>query len=203
MGSARAVAALAVTLVVSIVSPAAGQIYRWTDDRGVAHYAEGLDSVPERYRDRAVPLGLRRSPPVPAGPAAATGSPAGVEVRFVPGQHIVVEARVNGSAAARLILDTGAAATLISPRVLAAAGASLTRGTVPGRTRGIARDAELQVDRVRVDSLEVGEARVGPLMVAAYDMDMEGVDGLLGHDFLARFNVSIDPAAGLVRLTPR
>ena len=33
-------------------------IYRWVDDAGVPHYGEGLDTVPERYRAAATPLGL-------------------------------------------------------------------------------------------------------------------------------------------------
>jgi predicted aspartyl protease len=101
------------------------------------------------------------------------------------------------------MLDTGAAATLISPRILLAAGVSLTRGAQTVRARGLARDAEVEVQRVVVDSLEVGGARVELLSVIAYDMEVPDLDGLLGQDFLARFNVSIDPSSGIVRLGPK
>jgi hypothetical protein len=80
---------------------------------------------------------------------------------------------------------------------------SLTRDTRTGRTRGIAKDVEVDVTQVVVESLEVGEARVGQLVVSAYDMEMPDADGLLGQDFLARFNVSIDPAQGIVKLVPK
>lgn len=30
---------------------------RWTDDRGRVHYSQGMDSVPLKYRSKAVPLG--------------------------------------------------------------------------------------------------------------------------------------------------
>ena len=63
--------------------------------------------------------------------------------------------------------------------------------------------AEVDVTQVVVESLEVGEARVGQLVVSAYDMEMPDADGLLGQDFLARFNVSIDPAQGIVKLVPK
>lgn len=195
-----AVVMLALLLMATGVAlPAAAQIYRWTDERGNAHYTEGLANVPERYRSRAAPLGLRNAPSPPtAGPA---GSPTGQTlIRFSPGRHIVVNARVNGSASCRLILDTGAGGTLISPRVLAAAGVSLTRGARSARTRGIAKDVEVDVQRVVVDSIEVGEARVERLVVSAYDMEIPDVDGLLGQDFLTRFNVTIDPGAGIVKL---
>jgi len=186
----------------SIVPPAAAQIYRWTDERGSAHFAEGLSNVPERYRSQAVLVSPRITPSAPVlAPARAPSRE--TLIRFSPGRQIIVEARVNGSASCRLMLDTGAAATLISPRVLAAAGVSLTWGAQSVRARGLAKDAEVEVQRVLVDSLQVGEARVDRLMVVAYDMDMPNMDGLLGQDFLALFNVSIDAGAGIVKLDPK
>ena len=202
--------ALFVSLLVAVVvtawpSPARAQIYRWVDESGTSHYAEGIDSVPRRYRGAATPLGLRNnpaptSPPAPSG-ANPGGSPAGeTVVPFTPGKHIIVDAVINGSAPVKLVLDTGAAGTLISPRALAAAGVSLTRGTRSGRTRGVARDAEVDVTQVAVDSLEVGGARVERMVVSSYEMDMPEAEGLLGQDFLAQFNVTIDSSAGTVKL---
>ncbi len=198
-----------VTAVTVLVWPAASlaQYYRWVDERGVAHYAEGIDNVPQRYRSVAVPLGLRNSP-TPAAPTPGATTPratteaSGEEtvIRFVPGRHIIVDARINGSASVKLILDTGAAGTLISPRALVAAGVSLTRGTRVARTRGVARGVEVEVQEVAIDSLEVGSARVGRMLVASYDMDSADVEGLLGQDFLGNFNVSIDSSAGVVTL---
>ena len=37
--------------------PATGGLYRWADGSGRVHYSQGLDSVPEQFRSRAVPLG--------------------------------------------------------------------------------------------------------------------------------------------------
>ncbi|MGH7387928.1 MAG: aspartyl protease family protein [Candidatus Rokuibacteriota bacterium] len=183
--------------------PAAAQFFRWTDERGVTHYAEGLDSVPERHRATARALGYRNSPTPP--PGAATEKPKSAEtvIRFTPGRHIVVDARVNGSASAKLILDTGAGSTLISPRVLAAAGVSLTRGTVAARTRGVASGTDVDLQLVQIDSLSVGDAQAGRMVVSSYEMNMPDVDGLLGQDFLARFTVQIDPTAGVVTLSPK
>jgi hypothetical protein len=188
-------------LVAGAAAPALAQFYRWTDEQGTPHYTEGLDNVPERYRSQAAPLGLRNAPAASVG--ATSQPPTDTVIRFTPGRHILVVARVNGSTPARLILDTGAGNTLISPRVLTAAGVSLTTGTATGRTRGLAKDAEIEVTQVLVNSLEVGEARVGRMVVSAYEMGMAEVDGLLGQDFLARFNVSIDPSQGIVTLAPK
>jgi aspartyl protease/uncharacterized protein DUF4124 len=191
-----------VALVAGAAGPVAAQVYRWTDESGTTHFVDGIDNVPPRYRTQAVPLGPRdnSSSPLP--------EPAGLVkreaiIRFSPGRQIIVDARVNGSASCRLILDTGAGHTLISPRVLAAAGVSLTRGTMTGRARGVAKDAEIEIQGVLVDLLEVGDARATRMMVAVYDMDYSEADGLLGWDFLGRFDVSIDSAAGLVKLTPK
>ena len=180
---------------------ALAQFYRWVDERGNVHYSEGIDNVPQRFRQSATPLGLRNSPASTPSPGGAEAATAETEIRFVPGRHIVVLARINDSATARLILDTGAAGTLISPRALAAAGVSLTRGTRSARTRGVAKDAEVAVTQVAIESLAVGSARVGRMLVASYDMDMPDVEGLLGQDFLGQFNVTIDSSAGVVKLT--
>jgi predicted aspartyl protease len=196
---ARAPLALALVAMLAAAPPAAAEYYRWVDDRGGTHYAEGIDSVPERYRARATPLGY---PARPAAPAAAPAAPpAAGEIRFTPGERIMVDARVNGGARVRLQLDTGADHTLISPRALVAAGVSLTHGTRVARLTGATGTDRAQI--AVVDSLEVGGARVGRLPVIVYEMAGGGGDGLLGRDFLDRFNVTIDAGRGIVTLAPK
>jgi hypothetical protein len=195
--------AAAVSLVLSLTGPAAGDIYMWTDDVGQPHYVEGIDNVPETHRGRARAIGLRNaaaSPrvteaPVLPGPSGTT------TIRYTPGERIMVDARVNGTHSVRLLLDTGADKTLIAPRALVAAGVSLARAGVKGSIVGVTGKADVQ--GVRIESLEVGEARVGPLVVVSYDMNQAGSDGLLGRDFLERFNVAIDSARGVVTVSPK
>jgi hypothetical protein len=55
-------------------------------------------------------------------------------------------------------------------------------------------------DAVWVTSIEVGEAKAGPFLVIVHDAGLKGADGLLGRDFLANFNVTIDPKEGIVTL---
>jgi hypothetical protein len=50
--------------------------------------------------------------------------------------------------------------------------------------------------------VEVGEARVGPILIIAHDADLKAADGLLGRDFLAHFNVTIDSKERVVTLAP-
>ena len=201
--------------------PAAAEIYRYTDATGSSHYVEGIDSVPQEYRARAAPVGLRNAPagaptPAPPGSGAALGrpgatpggagsaagasKPGGTTIKYTPGERIMVDVKINGNANANLLLDTGADRTMINPRVLVSAGASISRPVGTTRVTGVAGSDDVAF--VVIESLEVGEARVGRMQVASYDVAGAG-DGLLGRDFLDRFSVNIDSAAGVVTLSPK
>jgi Aspartyl protease/Domain of unknown function (DUF4124) len=194
---------LAVVLVIGRPEPVDAQIYRWVDENGVPHFADGIDSVPDRYRSRATPLGLKNEPaPPPGAPGEKSGPSGGTTIRFTPGQRILVDVRINGSASARLLLDTGADRTLISPRALVAAGVPIARSTTTGEIVGATGTERIQF--VVVESLEVGEARVARMPVGSYNLPTTDVgDGLLGRDFLDQFNVNIDSSRGVVTLAPK
>jgi len=193
---------LAVVVALGLPVPSDAQIYRWVDESGVPHYAEGVDSVPDRYRATAVPLGLRNAPapgPSSGEAKAATGT---TTIKFPPGQRIMVDVKINGSAEAILMLDTGADRTLISPRALQAAGAQISAPIGSGQIMSATGSERVQF--VIVDSLEVGDAKVGRMPVGAYNLPTTDVgDGLLGRDFLDQFKVSIDSAKGTVTLSPK
>ena len=198
------IAGLSLSLVIVVLpTPLHAEIYRYTDDRGQNHYVDGLEKVPERHRGSAVPLGMRNAPTPTTTGATAPAKPAGTTViKYTPGQRIMVDVKINGGFSAQLLLDTGADRTLISPRTLQAAGVPITRpvgtGTITGAT-GTDR-----ITYVVVDSLEVGEARVGRMPVGSYELAGTGSgDGLLGRDFLEHFSVNIDSAKGVVTLTPK
>ena len=67
--------------LVLVVSPsfAANQIYTYKDDSGTANFTTELDSVPEKYRSRAIPLDSESSSPV----ESAVQTPPAAEVRVV------------------------------------------------------------------------------------------------------------------------
>jgi predicted aspartyl protease len=176
-------------------------IYRWVDTEGDIHYSQGIDSVPVRSRSGAVIIGHDR-PPEPSAPSAPTPPPGSGQVRFTPGQPIMVTARINDAGSAQLMLDTGAARTLVNPSVLSALGVSYANA-MRASLKGVTGQAE--VDAVRLDSIEVGGARYGPLVVISHDTGFGRlkVDGLLGRDYLDNFTLMIDNAAGLLTLTPK
>jgi predicted aspartyl protease len=198
---------LTLTLLTTLLPPSAtAEIFKYTDDRGTNHYVEGLESVPQQYRSRAVPLGMTNNTltePPPGASQSSDGKEGGktaTTIRYVPGRPIMVNATVNGSARANLLLDTGADKTMINPRVLVEAGAPLSRPVGSAMVTGVAGSEQMQF--VTINSLEVAGATVGKMTVAAYDVSGAG-DGLLGRDFLDHFSVNIDSAKGIVTLTPR
>lgn len=192
---------LLLILLALLAGPVAAQaqMVRWTDDQGLVHYSEGLDSVPERYRATARPVALPTSPR--AAEPRQPGAPPGVtKIPFKPGSPIMVNAKINGGGPVTLMLDTGASITVVNSLALWRLGISTwfaPRAEIRGAT------GTTSVDMVRVQSIEVGEAKAGPLMIVAHDIESKEVDGLLGRDFLDHFNVNIDSAAGVVTLSPR
>jgi len=178
---------------------ALGDIYYWVDDQGTQHYTTRLESIPESYRSKAIPLSLPTSPPVPPE-ITPRSSPTGVtKISFMPGSPVLVSAKINGSGPITLILDTGADRTMVAPSVLSRLGISFEnalRGVVRGVT-GVS-----YAEAVWVNSVEIEEAKVGPLLIIAHDADLKGAEGLLGRDFLANFNVTIDSKERIVTLAP-
>ena len=203
----RRAAVFALTLgVVLAVLPRPGRadIYRYTDERGQNSYVDGLENVPERYRGVAVPLGLRNLPASASSKdTAATARPSGTTViKYSPGHRIMVDVKINGGFTANLLLDTGADRTMISPRVLTAAGIPITKPVATGQITGVTGTDKISY--VVVESLEVGEARVGKMPVGSYELASTGTgDGLLGRDFLDQFKMTVDATKGEVTLAPK
>lgn len=189
-GVVLALAALAI-----LATPAAAQLYRWTDAQGVVRYTNDPATIPPEFRARAEDIGSPQGRP-PLGGAPDPG-PAAV-ITFTAGQPIHASALLNG-VALTLMLDTGAQRTVIAPAALARAGLDVASGraiNIVGVT-GSAPAREVVVPR-----LDVAGAGVGPLTVIAHDVGA-GLDGLLGRDVLDHFTLTVDPAAGRATLVPR
>jgi len=178
---------------------ALGDIYYWMDDQGTQHYTTRLESIPEPYRSKAIPLPLPTSPPVPPE-ITPRSSPRGVaKISFTPGSPVLVSVKINGGGPITLILDTGADRTMVAPSALSRLGISF-ENALRGVVRGVTGAS--YVEAVWVNSVEIEEARVGPLLIIAHDADLKGAEGLLGRDFLANFNVTIDTKERIVTLAP-
>jgi hypothetical protein len=188
-------------ILVSMIIPglSSGQVYHWADEKGIQYYTTEFRSIPEKYRSAAQPLPLPPPPPLPPEHPAISPQKSVTRIPFVPGFPIFVSAKINGTGPITLILDTGSDRTMIAPSVLGRLGVS-TEGAQRGLMKGVTGTS--YVDAVWVNSVEVSEARVGPLLVVAHDADLKRADGLLGRDFLANFHVTIDSAEGVATLAP-
>jgi hypothetical protein len=88
---------------------------------------------------------------------------------------------------------------LVAPSALSNLGISL-ENTLTGILKSVTGIS--YANAIWVNSVEVGDLKVGPLLIVAHDVKLKGVDGLLGRDFLANFDVRIDSKEGVVTLIP-
>lgn len=162
-------------LLTLLPGSASGQLQRWVDEQGTVHYT--------------APPG-KPSPPAPR----VTSIP------FTPGLPVLVSARINGGGPVTLILDTGADRTMVAPQAFWRLGISAQNA---GRHRVKGVGGTVEADGVWVHSVEVGEAKAGPLVVIVHDADLKRADGVLGRDFLDNFTVTINSKERVVTLEPK
>jgi predicted aspartyl protease len=130
----------------------------------------------------------------PKGPSAATTQKlaqflAGrgftrIPMRFNQDQHLEIDAGVNGRPV-RLIVDTGAAMTLLSAPVASAAGTSMS-AAFSARGEGIGHVQQLTLGNLVVNNAEVTVAHVAKMVGA----------GLLGEEYLS-WNFAIVDVGGM------
>lgn len=136
---------------------------------------------------------------IPSATSAQT-SPSAILVPIrMTGSAVFVPVILNYTIQAHMLLDTGATYTVVS-RGLAA---SLRLYEVSRATLSTANGL-ISVPLARLQSIKVGAAEALDLTVAVQDISVNStVGGLLGLDFLSRFNTSIDSRKQLLILAPR
>jgi len=122
--------------------------------------------------------------------AALAASTAGADVAFPPaeGGAVIVPASVNGRGPYPFRLDTGSAGTVVSAPLAAELGLTTVARTVVvtplgEETRGVAALGRLAVGTAEAAGLQATVVNGGFLRGAA---------GILGQDFLSRFDYTID-----------
>ncbi|MGE5216357.1 MAG: aspartyl protease family protein [Chloroflexota bacterium] len=150
---------------------------------------------------------FRRLPAEPKGIAidiptgSASTAPRGaviVPIQFA-GRAVIVPVTFNHSVTANLVLDTGASITMITDKIAANLRVPMIAS---GYLTGIGGIVPAQV--ARVDSVNVGDAEVGAMTISVHDpLRSPNFEGLLGMDFLGRFQVSVDPEKKLLILKAR
>lgn len=118
------------------------------------------------------------------------------------GDQFLVDARLNNTRDAVLLLDTGASLSIISTELMAVLGIPARPtdrmawfSTAGGRIKApVIRLDSLALDGVAVENIEVG-------VISEFDGDR--FDGLLGMNFLRYFEFLIDQNANTLQLNPR
>ena len=191
---------------------ASGEVYRWTDAAGRTHFSQDLGQVPPSKRAAALERASRpadKSPiqrydvvPARRAPIAqpSASDPAAAAPTYqIPveraGTSMIVTVRLNNRVNARFLVDTGASDVLLPQRVADELGLRPS-----GRTKVYSTANGLVThDVVSLDSVALGGAKARGVM-ASVSPSMS--IGLLGLSFFNHFNYSVDPAQGVIRLTP-
>ena len=125
--------------------------------------------------------------------------PGGVPLERV-GNQFYVDASIDDATEVTLMVDTGAAMTVLSSELLAVLGYDLA--AAPKRYFSTAGGV-VRAPVVRIDSFELGGRRLRDFPVGAIDMPLSAdAAGLLGMDFLSRHPFAIDQERSVLILGP-
>jgi hypothetical protein len=148
----------------------------------------------------AISIGPASSAPEAATKTSATGA-ISIPVKMI-GNTVVVSVtfyNANSSVTGNLAVDTGAGQTMVSKRM---ARELRLLSIASQQRRGIGGTVLAEVGVV--ESIKVGEAEEKNMRVSIHDFSPDPrYEGLLGFDFLGRFQMSVDSEKQLLMLTPR
>lgn len=106
----------------------------------------------------------------------------------------------RGSVKVDLVFDTGAAFVALSWSVLKVIG--YDPATVPERQEIITANGIIEVPKLRVQSIAIGDAEVRDIEVICHDIpELAGLRGLLGLSFLKHFRTVIDYREGYLGIS--
>jgi clan AA aspartic protease (TIGR02281 family) len=111
------------------------------------------------------------------------------------GEHIIVNALLNGKLEASLLLDTGASLVLISSQIAQTLGIKISDPSKVKIMTKMADGRDVEASYIVLESINVqgAEAKNIPAAVLSGDALLPE-DGLLGMSFLKNFNFQIDSA---------
>ena len=114
------------------------------------------------------------------------------------GNHFLVDARLADGRSVRLLIDTGASMTILTPAVVAGSGYTDT-----GNSRIFSTaNGTVTAPVYRLEALSVGDWQVSELEIGVLELvDSQHIDGLLGMNFLRHFQFFIDQNEAVLRLS--
>jgi len=106
----------------------------------------------------------------------------------------------QGFARMDVILDTGAALTVLSWSVLKVIG--YDPAVAPERQETITANGVIEVPKLRVQSITVGDAEARDVEVICHDIpELADIRGLLGLSFLKHFKTVVDYRGGYLEIS--
>jgi len=126
--------------------------------------------------------------------------PGAIRITVRENGRLLVPVAVNGKKESRFLFDTGATTTVLSESLAAKAGVTAKSVKRVGTFAG-----EVSLPVGQVDTLRIGNHSVAGIDVLVADLgrlfnlDAE-IEGILGGDFLSRFNYLLDPDAGQLEI---
>lgn len=177
-----------------VKTPAGNTGWIKTSDNSVTRQVDGhFRSLPKEPTSIGP---ARNSPQAGSGIPAPASATIPIQVR---GRHIIVQVTFNESVTGNLVLDTGAGQTMISKRI-----ANDLRLYASGAGTRIGIGGAVSVATATLDAVRVGDADVKNLRVSIHDIPFNAFEeGLLGMDFLGRFQMSLDIEKRVLILSPR
>jgi len=114
------------------------------------------------------------------------------------GNAIFVPVQLNRSHETRMMMDTGATLTVVTPAL-----ARILKLKPQSKINLVTANGPISAPVAKLSSLRVGGAEVRDIPVAIHDFGPAGaIGGLLGLNFLSQFHTSVDSEKQLLTLTP-
>jgi len=118
------------------------------------------------------------------------------------GEHYIVSAIINDHEPVKLIIDTGASMTVLSPEIMRSLNIEdeeIVNYTVFNTANGLVRAPVIIVGKIKIQNYLVSNVKVGILP----SFSQSNVDGLLGMNFLNQFTFFIDQENSTLELTSK
>ena len=199
---------LLIAVLAGLGSPAYGQMYKWVDEKGTAHFADDLSKIPEKYRPDAEIRKVPKEVPPPETrekPALLLNNSKVAEPEAIANEvalfrrHelLLAEVTLHGRVKRHFVVDTGASFTLINRQTARELGLVVNESTpfIPIYT---ASDM-IFTPLVTLQSVRVGNAEVENVEALIHNLPSDTA-GLLGNSFLNKFRVVIDAINGKMTL---
>lgn len=104
----------------------------------------------------------------------------------------------RGVVQARFVVDTGASLTIVDRRIVESAGYSSVDAIAPSRVSSAAGKEEGY--RLHLHAFETLGKRIENLEVACHALLEQGVEGLIGMNFLEQFDFCVYPSGKTIRI---